>query len=337
MNLLDRQYSVFYVFGTILFALLVALGGTVLAQELKDPEEVMLPVVLAPSTMEGEIGFSSPRFEGVTTFVPELILDFSDLKLDPEPAEMKIWHENEDPTTVDWIPYEPTYEKEFAPEGNGIQQINVAMRASSGYQHTLAVVFFYIPSGDFAVDDKMVLEGEGWQLLEDDLPLSIESQTLRLGGSNFVCDKMPYPAFASAAIDLVLPEEGNYYLRLEGTITTYDQLPDPGQDKYDAFEVLLGGELLGRHGNPEEPLNCDTERQVPLNETYDLRLYEGEMILSLENHSRFDEFYNTYTDIYQIWVDLEDSQRSVPKDPDHNDILADPQAMNVVREDFVKE
>lgn len=291
----------------LLCLLLLTLTGLVLAQQPAEPQKKkpwksMLPVVVSPPVIKGEVEFSSPRFQGVTTFIPQLTLDFSEMTLRPKSKQMKVWHESEDPVAIAWEPYSETYTKKFVTKTYGIQQMYVALRSRYGYTYGFEVPFFYIPAGDFAVPDKTALAKAGWKLTEDDLPVYVENGTLRLGSENWGCDNMPYPAVAAASLRMVLPEDGNYHLRMTGTITTYDQLPDPTEAKYDAFEVHLDGELQGRYGNPDEPLDCDTERQVELNNAYDLRPYKGKVKLSLENHSRYDEFYNTYTDIRKVWV-----------------------------------
>jgi len=303
--------------GLLLSAMLFLLAGVVLAQP-SDPAtgelpSVLLPVILTPGTAGGEVRFSSPRFAGVTTFMPQLTLDFSSLQVDPPPVEMKVWHEDEDPAALSWEPYTQVVDKSFATTNYGVQHIYVALRAANGYQHTDAVEFFYIPAGDFAVADKAALAAEDWTLTEDGLPLYVENETLRLGSENYGCENVPYPASSQASMRLLLPEEGDYHLRVQGTITTYDQLPDPAEAKYDAFEVYLAEELLGRYGNPDEPLDCEIERQVSLDLAHDLQPFAGEVVLSLQNHSRYDDFYNTYTDINQVWIAAGDPPETDPE------------------------
>ena len=302
-------------FGLLLTAMLFLLAGAVLAQP-ADPATgelpgVLLPVIFAPGTAEGEISFSSPRFAGVTTFMPQLRLDFSTLHVEPQPVEMKVWYEDEDPAGLDWEPYTLVVDKTFEPAAYGLQHIYVSLRAANGYQHTAVVEFFYIPAGDFAVADRTALAAAGWDLTDGGLPYYVENDTLRLGSQYYGCDNVPYPAYAQASIRLLLPEEGDYHLRLQGTITTYDQLPDPTQAKYDAFEVHLGGNLLGRYGNPNAPLDCSIERKIALDNAYDLQEVSGDLTLQLTNHSRFDDFYNTYTDVAQVWIAAGDPPQTV--------------------------
>ena len=50
---------------------------------------------------------------------------------------------------------------------------------------------------------------------------------------------------------------------------------------------------------------------MDLDKGYDLQPYAGAVILRLENHGRFDNYYNTYTDIQQVWVEQGDPPSSL--------------------------
>lgn len=315
MSVRNHQFSVRTAVVLLLMVMLLALGGAALAQD-NEPQHIperaaMLPVIMQQGSYTGEIKFSSPRFAGVTTFIPQLVLDFTDLKPYGNPVEMKIWHQDENARQVPWVPIAPTYTKDFKAKKNGIQTMSVAFRSLNGYLQGYQVPFFFIPGGDFGVPDRDALAKLGWMLTEGGLPYYVENDALRLNSEFWGCNNLPYNTFAAGQLDLSLPEHGDYHLRVDATVITYDQLPDPTDDKYDAFEVYLGYKLLGRYGNPDEPLGCGIEWRIDLDTAYDLQPYgKSRTFLRFENHNRFDEFYNTYTDVHQVWVDEGDPPAS---------------------------
>ena len=105
-----------------------------------------------------------------------------------------------------------------------------------------------------------------------------------------------------ATLNLQLLQAGDYQLRVQGTVFTYDQNPD-NDATYDAFEVFLNGSFNRRFSNQTGPLNCDTEREVTVDLTVPLASYGNSIALRFENHNRFDNFYNTYTNIETVWVE----------------------------------
>ncbi|MCP4362306.1 MAG: hypothetical protein GY796_30230, partial [Chloroflexi bacterium] len=135
------------------------------------------------------------------------------------------------------------------------------------------------------------------------LSAAIVNGNLRLGDSTSSCTNSP-PGVATAVINLDMPTDSGYKLYIDAIMTTYDQLPDPSEDKFDAFEVSLDGSFVQRFGNPDSPLNCNTERTVIINPSFSLDTYVGSSATEVrfDNYRRFDNFYNTYTDINKIYI-----------------------------------
>jgi hypothetical protein len=154
---------------------------------------------------------------------------------------------------------------------------------------------FYIPNGDFGDSDL-----GRWMVGQNPLPVQVVGQRLRLGSDAYACDQVPL-GVARAAIEMFVPADTDYSLHVDATVYTYDQLPDPNDADYDAFEVHIDGNVT-RFGNPNPPINCSTQREIDVSRAWSLRNYQGDVMVNLENHSRFDNLYNTYTDVNRIWI-----------------------------------
>jgi len=263
---------------------------------------VFLPVVISPYVVEnGNIIVSSSRFAGVTSFIATVNLNFTDLHFtsNMDPDEMKMWlGDASEPGS--WLPYSETLQ-DFPLNDNqpGYQEIYVKFRKGTAETPVMVAGVFYIPNGDFQ-DGQNSLTNAGWNLATSPLPLSVSGGKLRLGSDMYGCDNVPL-GFASASINLNLPSNSSYKLYVQAMVHTYDQLPNPAEAKYDAFEIHVGGSVR-RYGNPTAPIGCSLPRHVSVSETRPLSVYQGSTNISLQNYSRYDTYYNTYTDVEAIWI-----------------------------------
>jgi hypothetical protein len=260
------------------------------------PCSIYLPLMRIPFFSGGEMQLSSSRFAGITSFIPEVTANFSQIQFVSPPTDMRLWLEGDtEPTT--WVPYQVTgYAVALDENQIGEQTVRARFRAGQSTSSVKTAVVFYIPNGDFATNDL-----SDW-MISGGLPTAVTNGVLRLGDPNSACASSP-PGLAAAAFDLDIPANSNYQLHIEAVITTYDQLPDPTVGVYDAFEVFIDGNLIERYGNPHPPLSCANLRTVSVQEAYALQSYTGETEIRFENHRRFDNFYNTYTDINRVYVD----------------------------------
>ncbi len=250
--------------------------------------------------LPGEIQLdTNGRAAGVTIFTRQATLNFSNIGFVGTPNEMKLWLAGE-AIPNDWQTYVSTPSFEVANLPGELQTIHVVFRQNGSEIGTKSIMVFYLPNGDF-VDDTL----GGWAVTENNLPVSIQNGHLRLGDTHdvFGCSNVPFPASALVALSLNLPAGTTYQLQIRGTVYTQDQLPNPQNTQYDAFEVVLNGTVAQRFGSPQGGLSCNTMREVPVVFTQSI---SGNTQLSLENHSRFDNFYNTYTEVDQVWLEIGD-------------------------------
>ena len=140
------------------------------------------------------------------------------------------------------------------------------------------------------------------------MQVSVNEGQLALGRGDVSCRNMPFPAAAIAQINLLIPENHQYALFINGVINTHDETPTANDVNFDAFEVHIDRQV-NRIPTPfGGQLSCDNLRIIDINSTegnnrFPLSQFSGETEISLQNHSRFDEFYNTYTHINMIWID----------------------------------
>lgn len=256
---------------------------------------------LAPLVATGDILFSAPRQMGITTFDDRMTLDFSGIQFLPPPTQMRIWFNAEtEPST--WITYTPTITETFIPSGNGLQMAHVRFGAEGTAlpSDVKTMSFFHINNGDFDEPGDMMF----WDLSGGSLGYSFETSKLRLGSINHACDNVPLGESTAQFTLVNLPSNSNYILHVQATVHTYDQIPDLTQSVYDAFEIHIGNDV-SRYGNVNGlPLNCNTLRDVSVEGVFPMSGYTGSVLISLENLSRFDKFYNTYTDIETVWVEV---------------------------------
>lgn len=261
--------------------------------------DIHLPLVTKP--LPGDISFSSRRFAGITTFIPEIDVGFEDIFSEnpPDGLQMQVWRDDQpEPSDDDWGPYSSSHPMRLKHDVIGAQLIHARFRIGGVELPQKTGVVFYIPNGDFT---SVGLE-EGWKIVESDLPVDIDGGNLILGNPDLGCTNVPDSGLAAASLELNIPAGSDYKLRVGGTIYTYDKLPSPESAEYDAFEIHVGSDIH-RYGNDQAPLSCATLWEVPLDETLSLSGHEGITAVSLENHTRFDNYYNTYTYVGQIWVE----------------------------------
>lgn len=122
-----------------------------------------------------------------------------------------------------------------------------------------------------------------------------------LGSPAYGCTNVPI-GDAQANFALNIPANSNYKLYVDADVYTYDQLPDPNQAIYDAFEIHVGSNV-NRFGNPVAPIDCSILRTI--NVSASISLPTGLTNISLRNVTRFDNLFNTYTEIDKVWVDIQ--------------------------------
>lgn len=266
-----------------------------------DSPTVYLPLVASPYLVNGEIGFvAGPRTAGRTSFVPTATLDLSAINFPAglPPQAFRVWVAGD--VIPAWEPYSTAIisdQVDLIPDQYGAQTVNVQFRAGDVSSNILSLTLFYIPNGDFATGDL-----SGWQTDAATLPVAVQGGKLRLGDETFDCNNGVPLGVALAALDVNLLDDGDYVLHIMGTVFTEDQNPN-NDATYDAFEIREGGALMQRYSNQEIPINCTRPiRTIDVDFQTSLAPYVEMIGLSLENWSRFDNFYNTYTDIDQVWV-----------------------------------
>jgi hypothetical protein len=256
---------------------------------------VYLPIIMTPP-LTGTIQISANRSQDVTVFEPSVTLM---LTVSQPPAEMKLWNggESNEPTEG-WIAFS-LIQPWTLPNGDqsGQRRVSVRFRKAGAESPVVTATVFYLQNGDFA-------DGiQGWTVEDLGLGYSVANGNLRLGRSDYDCLNMPFAVSTKATTSMLLPPEPSYKINLKYTIYTYDQLPDPGEAVYDAFEIYLNGNLFLRDGNPNAPLSCSNLRVLNRQTIASLDAYQGQSLLvRLENHSRFDKYYNTYTDVETVWL-----------------------------------
>lgn len=180
----------------------------------------------------------------------------------------------------------------------------------------------------------------GWQAFDGGLPVSLVSQpvpnpvsggndlyipagqnSVRLGSPLYNCSQagVPFPAYAAVQQTITLPEASAIELQFDYILYTEDGMPASGGERYDRFEMYVdtgsGLELRFVDGNAvNSGLSCGNWRRVPGAEnirggvedgwataSIDLSDYAGmNVVVSFQNHSRADGYYNTYTYIDNV-------------------------------------
>ena len=58
-----------------------------------------------PFFIDGNMQLGSNRFAGITSFIPEVTVNFSQMQFSPTPNEMRVWLEGESAPAT-WVPYQ---------------------------------------------------------------------------------------------------------------------------------------------------------------------------------------------------------------------------------------
>lgn len=266
-------------------------------------ETIYLPVIMKPFEITGgAIQFGeNERFAGVTTFVPEVELDFSSLQFSSLPDAMKVWVGVE--PSDGWQDYSDDFTADLDNGTFGLQSVHARFQKGNATTSISSINVFYIPNGDFANNVTA-----GWTLAGT-LPAQVSNGVLLLGNPAYPCTAVP-EGYAGANINLHLPAgTHNYKLYVEGTINTQDRLPTTNPGEYDAFEIYVNANNPNdppfyRNGNLNPPTNCSTwhDPDAVIGGSISLSDFHGLIPFRFENHTRFDNLYNTYTEIERIWV-----------------------------------
>lgn len=285
-------------------------------------EAAWFPIVRQPdlSLIDGEVTLQGKRTKGVTMFdVAEPVkLNLSSLNFSIRPTQMKFVGESIE--QMDWTT--ATLDNEGTEPLNftgsvviGSNPIDIHFR--NGSQTAVKTFYlFYIPNGDFyKPEDFTIWQASASSLSDDDeydpqTPDPGKDGFLRLGDTHDRNQCLTAEQGNSIVMLTMnnLPATDAYRLRVEGHVFTQDQNPSD-DDTYDAFEIQLNGNLEHRVSNLDKPIHCGTEPSnhvIPIEANIPLRNYSGEVILSLENYLRFDNYFNTYTEISTVWIDYGD-------------------------------
>lgn len=263
-----------------------------------------LPLIMTPpfSIQSGDIKLltsEGARAKGITVFTSTFTLDFSDLHFSHTPISMTIsgdasWESN---PAVYTTTYPITYVATLDDSTPGVKQINVTFIRKEAVVFK-SFTFFYISNGDFH-DNKL----GGW--IKTDGIVGIGEKQLTLGANvepNGCNNHKEIGADGIRLMNIQLPSNHDYDLHINGLVYTRDQNPS-NDDTYDAFEILVDGNVVDRYSNQESPISCTHEREINVNTRIPLNGYSGSITLSLENHLRFDGYFNTYTKIDTVWIE----------------------------------
>ncbi len=268
-----------------------------------EPAKVYLPFV-SSSIPVPQVTWSSPsqRSMGITTFARTILLT---LAASSQPDEMKVWQGNNEPP-LGWVPFNSS--KEFSLTGsNGLNNINVRFRWGTVESVISTVSVFFLENGDFR--DGI---NTGWDVTPGGLPEAIVNNNLRLGADNYNCyNGVPFNTLARAELSLSVPSTPGYKLHFEYVVHTQDKLGGTNNGLYDSFDVYVNSSSnppnILRTGNATQPATCSGSYNVDSPEggfSYLLNNYAGQFItVSFENWSRYDGYYNTYTDLKKVWVE----------------------------------
>lgn len=173
--------------------------------------------------------------------------------------------------------------------------------------------FFYIPNGDFqdgVLEPDWLLHAM-WTAPPPSGTTLPSLQDPRTGDDKLLLDPIAgrrctaaYRSSASASLPIQIPPHSDYKLYIEGTVYTQDLNPS-NTATYDSFEVAINNQLIQRYSNQQPPISCSNPlfRQIPVELQVPLSSYAGQIVLSLENHLRYDHYFYTYTEIDTVWID----------------------------------
>lgn len=278
---------------------------------------VFLPIVFGRPflLLDGRIKLveETNRVKGLTVFRPiasELItvtLNFEEVQFSEDPQWVKAWLIGQDEKDIDFINYSVnsiTVTLGSTPSF-GAQHVMVKFRGGST-EIPMGFTFFYIPDGDFQVSN-IPVPSDGSYFWESnstqDGKVEIADSRLKLGSNSEDCSNVGIE-FAAASIDLELPSDGEYHLNVDGIVYTQDQNPS-NSATFDAFEIVINGNVVDRYSNQDQPIRCEPviNRQVVVDARIPLSNYSGNTTISLENHRRYDNQFDTYTEIDMVWID----------------------------------
>ena len=259
---------------------------------------------------------SGLRVKGLTTFVTNSVtINYASLQFSKNPESIKWEHlDSGQSGSVDFDNSNPILENIPVNAGMvGAQPIKIDFLRQDAEPISLVFTFFYIPNGDFSDPET---NNNQWNLeanvngaqvarprIKNDLLQLFVSDSAAADPYKLICSPAKV-GFALASIDLELPTEGEFYLRVQGTVFTQDQNPS-NSSTFDAFEVVIDGNVADRVSNIDQPIRCDPviNRQVVVDSRIPLSGYAGNTTISLENHRRCADQYVTYTEIDMVWID----------------------------------
>lgn len=276
-------------------------------ENLPPPPDVYLPLILNHAPVPAVSWTSNPasplRKQGMTAFTRDIRLVFNSAT---PPSQMKI----RETGAGTWETYNANPPWQLT-DGNGLKILIIDFKWAGGQVATVQLEIYLLKNGDFrdGIDT-------GWNVTGGTLGASIipnnNQPFLRLGSDIHNCyNGVPFPTSAKAELLLSVPSAQGYRLRFEYVVHTQDKLGGTNNGLYDSFDVYVNSSFnppnILRTGNATQPATCSGYYAVASPEggfSYLLNNYAGQDItVSFENWSRYDGYYNTYTDLKKVWVE----------------------------------
>ena len=277
-------------------------------ENLPPPPDVYLPLVLNHAPVPTVSWTSNPasplRKQGITAFTRNIMLQFNSAT---PPSQTNI----RETGAGTWVTYNANLPWQLSDE-NGLKTLIIDFKWAGGQVATVQLEIYLLQNGDFrdGITTGWVVTGG----LEADIIPNINQPFLRLGSANYSCyNGVPFTEVAQAELLLSVPplSVGEYELNFEYEVHTQDKLGGTDDGLYDSFDVNVfpssaPNTRIWRTGNSNNPATCTVYYMVSLEGgfSYLLNNYAGQSItVSFENWSRYDGYYNTYTDLKKVWVE----------------------------------
>jgi hypothetical protein len=141
----------------------------------------------------------------------------------------------------------------------------------------------------------------------DGTPPNGGTYAARLGSPNYGCENVPVGRATIQAYASV-PVSGTPFLRFDYRVLSYDTVQANSGEWWDRLEVRVNDEVLARYGDPDPGgLNCTDLYDSDWDQAeFDLSAYAGQtVVLTFFNENHFDKFYNTYSYLDNIRIEVD--------------------------------
>ncbi len=275
-----------------------------------------------------------PRFDYVSlsidgphnyTYDAEIMVNLSAGVIGDRIQRIGLRNEGETAWTIQSVVSDTTIDQSFPWTLSDATQLHTIEAIAFGETITSAIAsasVYYAPNGGF--------EGgvANWEITSAPLPASQVNETVGHPGSTGAAEgsfmlllgnpsytgRMDVPlGYAAATRTFSVPLAGDPKLVFKYIIWTQDKSPS---DDFDRFEVYINNLLPFDDGNQNAGLSVDKWWRVPSPQNprdgvtsgwaikrIDLSGYAGqEITVSFQNHSRYDNWYNTYTYVDDVHI-----------------------------------